>query len=41
MDGNYPSFLPIPKTNKYLFAHVVKSQLMKSQKVIYLIMSII
>ena len=29
MDGNYPSFLPIPKTNKYLFAHVVKSQLIK------------
>ena len=29
MDGNYPSFLPITGTNKYLFAHVIKSQLIK------------
>ena len=29
MDGSYPSFLPIPGTNKYLFAHVTKSQLIK------------
>ena len=31
MDGNYPSFLPIGNSNKHLFAHVTKSQLVKKK----------
>ena len=29
MDGNYPSILPLGKTNYHLFAHVIESQLIK------------
>ena len=31
VDGHYPSFLPIGKSNRHLFAHVIHSQLIKKE----------